>query len=192
MVKLRYFFLITSYLAANNIFDTWVEQNKNVINENIKSVSFQIRLESGYDSIKDNILDGQIVLGKKKQFRFEMGQRIVVSDGKQWSSYDKRTDQIFIQEPDKRTEKALFSWVRVNKLKALPIENNADGSYKIKLFGKTNDIRLYFNSYINVLDSIKILRQDGFLANIYNINIMAADSVILNIGTESSIIFDLR
>ena len=33
-----------------------------------------------------------------------------------WKSYDKRSDQIFIQEPDKKLEKALFSWVKVKKL----------------------------------------------------------------------------
>ena len=191
MSKLFYFLLMITFLIANPL-DKWIDQNKNVIKEKIKSVSFQIKIKSDLDSKGNDILNGKIVMGEKKKFRFEMGTRTVVSDGTLWKSFDKRTNQIFIQEPDKKLERALFSWVRVNKLKALPIENNSDGSYKIKLFGKTNDVRLYFNLYTNVLDSIKIFRQDGFLSNIYNISIMAADSVILDIGTESSVIFDLR
>ena len=187
----KYFFLTLTYLIANPL-DDWVDQNKNVIKEKIKSVSFKIRLESGIDSKEFKILNGQIVIGEKKQFRFEMGPRTVVSDGTLWKSYDDRTDQIFIQKPDKKIEKALFSWVKVKKLKTLSVRNKPDGSYKINLIGNNNDVRAYFNSYTNVLDSILISTWDGFGSKIFNISISAADSVILDIGTESSDIFDLR
>ena len=190
MSKLLFFSTLT-YLIANPL-DDWVDQNKNVIKEKIKLVSFKIRLESGIDSKEYKILNGQIVIGEKKQFRFEMGPRTVVSDGTLWKSYDDRTDQIFIQKPDKKIEKALFSWVKVKKLKTLPVQNKLDGSYKIKLFDKNNDVRAYFNSVTNVLDSILISTLDDFGSKIFNISISVADSVILDIGTESSYFFDLR
>ena len=191
MNKFCYFSLFFTCLSAN-FFDTWVDQNKNVIKEKIKSVSFQVRLESSFDTIEDKTLSGQIVVGKKKQFRFEMGPRTVVSDGTLWKSYDERTDQIFIQNPDKKMEKAIFSWVKVNKLKALPVQNNPDGSCKIKLFGKENNIQTYFNPDTNVLDSILISTVGGGGSTIFNIRIAVADSVILAIGTEFSDLFDLR
>ena len=191
MSKLNIFFLTLTYLIANPL-DDWVDQNKNVIKEKIKSVSFKIRLESGIDSKEYKILNGQIVIGEKEQFRFEMGSRTVVSDGTLWKSYDDRTDQIFIQEPDKKIEKALFSWVKVKTLKSLPVQNKPDGSYKIKLIGNNNDVRAYFNSYTNVLDSILISTRDGIESILFNISISAADSVMLDIGTKSSEIFDLR
>ena len=187
----KYFFVTLTYLLANPL-DDWVDQNNNVIKEKIKSVSFKIRLESGIDSNEYNILNGQIVIGENRQFRFEMGPRTVVSDGTLWKSYDDRTDQIFIQKPDKKIEKALFSWVKVKTLKSLPVQNKPDGSYKIKLIGNNNDVRAYFNSYTNVLDSILISTRDGFASKIFNIRISAADSVILDIGTNSSDLFDLR
>ena len=59
MSKLVYFYLFFTYLTANP-FDAWVDQNKNVIKEKIKSVSFQIRLESGFDSQKDKVLSGKL------------------------------------------------------------------------------------------------------------------------------------
>ena len=191
MSKLNIFFLTLTFLIANP-FDDWVNQNKNVIKGKIKSVSFKIRLESGIDSKEYKILNGQIVIGERKQFRFEMGPRTVVSDGTLWKSYDDRTDQIFIQKPDKKIEKALFSWVKVKKLKTLPVQNKPDGSYKIKLIGNNNDVRAYFNSYTNVLDSILISTRNGLGSKIFNISISAADSVILDIGTEFSDFFDLR
>ena len=191
MSKLNIFFLTLTYLIANP-FDNWVDQNKNVIKEKIKSVSFKIRLESGIDSKEYKILNGQIVIGEKKQFRFEMGPRTVVSDGTLWKSYDDRTDQIFIQNPDKKLEKALFSWVKVKKLKSIPVQYMPNGSYKIKLFGTHNDIRAYFNAETNILDSILIYPRDGFESKIFNISIAAAETLILDIGTESSDLFDLR
>ncbi len=74
-------------------------------------------------------VSGKITVGKKNKFRFEIGPRTVVSDGKVWKSYDARTDQIFIQEPDKQLEKSLFSWVEIKKIKAFrEIELNAERS----------------------------------------------------------------
>ena len=191
MSKLFYFLLLITFLIANP-FDKWIDQNKNVIKEKIKSVSFQIKIKSDLDSKSNEILNGKIVMGEKKKFRFEMGTRTVVSDGTLWKSFDKRTNQIFIQEPDKKLEKVLFSWVKVNKLKALPVQNKPDGSYKIQLFGNDNDVRTYFNSATNVLDSILIKPRNGLRSTIFNISISAADSVFLDIGTKSSELFDLR
>ncbi len=191
MSKSVIYFLFFTYITANP-FDTWVDLNKDVIKEEVKSVSFQIILEYSFEPNEDKILNGKIVVGEKKQFRFEMGPRTVVSDGILWRSYDKRTDQIFIQEPDEKLEKVLFSWVKVNKLKVLPVKEKPDGSCKIKLLGKNNDIRAYFNSDTNILDSILISPRGGIRSKIFNIIIAAADSVILDIGTDSSDIFDLR
>ena len=191
MSKLFYFLLLITFLIANP-FDKWIDQNKNVIKEKIKSVSFQIKITSDLDSKSNEILNGKIVMGEKKKFRFEMGTRTVVSDGTLWKSFDKRTNQIFIQEPDKKIEKALFSWVKVNKLKALPVQSKLDGSYNIQLFGNNNDVRTYFNSVTNVLDSILIKPRNGLSSIIFNISISAADSVFLDIGTKSSELFDLR
>ena len=186
-----YFFLIFSFISANS-FDDWVNQNKDVIKEKTKVASFQIRVESIEASNEQNLIDGQIIIGENKQFRFEMGPRTVVSDGQTWKSYDERTNQIFIQDPDKKLEKALFSWVKVNKLKALPLKKKSDGSYKINVFGKNNDIRAYLNSNTNVLDSILVMPVNGLKSTILNISILPADSVVLDIGTSSSEFFDLR
>ena len=191
MHKLVYFFFIITYLFANS-FDNWVDKNINVLEEKVKSISFQIKLEPGTELKENKMLNGKIVIGEKKQFRFEMGPRTVVSDGTLWKSCDERTNQIFIHVPNKKWEKALFSWVRVKKLKNLPVNKKPDGSYKIKLFNKNQEIRTYFNSVTNGLDSILISNRDGLKSIIFNLSISAADSVTLNIGTKSSTIFDFR
>ena len=67
-----------------NSFDDWVNQNKDVIKEKTKVASFQIRVESIEASNEQSLIDGQIIIGENKQFRFEMGPRTVVSDGQTW------------------------------------------------------------------------------------------------------------
>ena len=136
-------------------------------------------------------MSGKIIVGEKKQFRFEMGPRTVVSDGRVWKSYDERTDQIFIQEPDKQLEKSLFSWVKLKKIKALPVTLESDGGYRIKLLGEKNDLRAYFNSDTNVIDSI-VITQSETRSEISNIILNIEDSLNLDIGRASSSAFDLR
>ena len=120
-----------------------------------------------------------------------MGPRTVVSDGNVWKSYDVRTDQIFIQKPDKQLEKYLFSWVKLQKIKALPIKLESDGGYSITLLGKGNDVRAYFNTDTNELTSIVIIQND-IKSEISNITLAIEDTLNLEIGRESSASFDLR
>ena len=76
------------------------------------------------------------------------------------------------------------TWIKVKKLKALPVKKIDNGIYKIKLPGKNNDIISYFNIATNHLDSIITSSQNGFRAKIFNIELSAADSVLLDIGKD--------
>ena len=188
---IKYIFYFSICLAANPL-DHWIEKHTDILKQDIKSVSFHLTFDSEiYNTLNDSIISGKITVGKKKQFRFEMGSRTVVSDGKVWKSYDERTDQIFIQEPDKQIEKSLFSWVKLKKIKALPVTLESDGGYRIKLLGQKNDVRAYFNSDTNVLNSI-VITQSETRSEISKIILNIEDSLNLEIGHESSSAFDLR
>ena len=189
MIKFIFFFTIC--FAANPV-NQWIDQNTEILKHDIKSVSFQLTIGAAmYPTKNDSILSGKIIVGKNKHFRFEMGSRTVVSDGKVWRSYDKRTDQIFIQEPDKQLEKSLFSWVILKKIKALPVKLELDGGYRIKLLGGENDIRVYFNPNSNELESIVIINSD-IKSEISKITLAIEETLNLEIGRESSVSFDLR
>ena len=189
MIKFIFFFTIC--FAANPV-NQWIDQNTEILKHDIKSVSFQLTVGTAiYPTKNDSIMSGKIIVGKNKQFRFEMGSRTVVSDGMVWKSYDKRTDQIFIQEPDKQLEKSLFSWVKLKKMNALPIKLEPDGGYRIKLLGGENDIRAYFNPDSNELESIVIINSD-IKSEISKITFAIEETLNLEIGRESSVSFDLR
>ena len=187
----KYIFFLTLCFASNPI-DGWIDEHKNILNEDIKSVSFQLKIETQYYSGQnDTLIPGKITVGKKNKFRFEIGPRTVVSDGKVWKSYDSRTDQIYIQEPDKQLEKSLFSWVKIKKIKALPVKQKKDGGYQIKLLGKGNDVRAYFNPNTNNLKSIVII-QSEMRSELSHIFLAEEKMINLEIGKQTSSSFDLR
>ena len=189
MINLIFFFTICFSI---NPLDQWIDQHTEILKQDIKSVSFQLTVNSEFNAGQnESTMSGKIVVGENKKFRFDMGSRTVVSDGKVWKSYDERTDQIFIQKPDKQLEKSLFSWVKLKKIKALPVTLESDGGYRIKLLGKKNDVRAYFNSDTNVLNSI-VITQSETRSEISNIILNIEDSLNLEIGHESSSAFDLR
>ena len=130
---IRFILCFTICFAANPL-DQWIDQHAEFLKQDIKSVSFQLTVNSIFNAGQnESTMSGKITVGNNKQFRFDMGSRTVVSDGKVWKSYDERTDQIFIQEPDKQLEKSLFSCVKLIKIKALPVTLESDGGYRIKL-----------------------------------------------------------
>ena len=186
----KYIFFFTLSFASNPI-DDWIDKHKDILNEDIKSVSFQLKIETPhYPGQNDTLILGKITVGKKNKFRFEIGPRTVVSDGKVWKSYDSRTDQIFIQEPDKQLEKLLFSWVEVKKIKAFPVKVKKDGGYQIKLLGKGNDVQAYFDPNNN-LESI-VMNQSEMRSELSHIFLAEEKMINLEIGRKTSNTFDLR
>ena len=189
MIKYIFYF---SICLATNPLDQWIEEHEDILKQDIKSVSFYLTFDSEiYSTWNDSIISGKITVGKNKQFRFEMGPRTVVSDGKVWKSYDKRTDQIFLQEPDKKLERSLFSWVKYKKIKALPVKMESDGGYRITILGRENDVRAYFDPDSGELESIIII-QSEIRSIISQIILEKKEILDLTIGQESTITFDLR
>ena len=71
MIKYLIFFSIC--FAANPV-DKWIDAHADILKHDIKSISFQLKIYSELFNIpEDSIISGKITVGKKKQFRFEMG-----------------------------------------------------------------------------------------------------------------------
>jgi len=176
---------------AANPFDIWLDSHAEILMEEFKRVSFTISVKSNFDgSVLAEDLTGKIITGPGKQFYYEVGPRVVISDGEVWKSYDERTDQIFIQEIDKKLEKKIFSWVNLKKVKVLPVKKKKDGSYKLSIFSKHTDVRLHFGENNNL--KYLTISEGDMETRISNIQLNKEDSLSLVIGSESSSVFDLR
>ena len=188
---IKYFIFISICFAANPI-DKWIDANAEILKHDIKSISFQLKIYSELFNIpEDSIISGKITVGKKKQFRFEMGPRTIVSDGIVWKSYDKRSNQIFIQKPDKQLEKLFFVWTKYKRMKALPVKLEEDGGYRLKLMEETNGVRAYFHPDSGELKSIKIVKSD-IKSEITWITLASEKILKLDIGNKNTEIFDMR
>ena len=69
--------------------------------------------------------------------------------------------------------------------------NKPDGGYRIKLLGEKNDVRAYFNTNSNELESVIII-QSEIKSEISNIILATEETLNLEIGHEGSASFDLR
>ena len=90
---------------ATNPIEKWIDLNTDILEQDFKSISFELTIQDEINNNYDNKIFAKIVLGNNKKFRFELGERTITSDGLSWKSHDKRTNQIFIQKPDKILEK---------------------------------------------------------------------------------------
>ena len=88
-------------------------------------------------------------------------------------------------------EKSLFSWVKLKKMKALSAKLEADGGYRINFLGEKKDVRVYFNSDSNELESVIIIQSD-IKSEFSKIILLAEKKLNLDIGRETSSSFDLR
>ena len=188
---IKYLILFSVCLASNPVYE-WIDKHVDILEYDIKSVSFQFSIYSeSFNIPEDSVIISKIIVGNEKQFRFEMGPRIVISDGKIWRSYDVRTNQIFIQKPDKQLEKLFFVWVKYKRMKALPVKLEEDGGYRLKLMEEENDVRAYFHPDSGELKSIKIVKSD-IKSEITWISLASEKILNLDIGNKNTEIFDMR
>ena len=180
-----YIYISISITFANS-FNQWVESNEVFFLEDIKKIKFQLHQIN--DIYKQ--YDCSLVICDEKKFRLEIGPRIIISDGNSWKSYDNRNNQILIQEPDRKIERILFSWINKNKIKLLPISKISNHIYKINLLGEKNDVQLYISDV--KLDSIILVQNTRKYIKLSNIDLMKADSINLSVGNKSSTTFDFR
>ena len=182
MNKVSIIVLMFNLVNASS-FDDWLNEKKELLNYKNKLITFDL-IDDG------KIIKGKIALGKENTFRFETDSRVVVSDGKSWKSHNLRTDQIFIQSPDLKFEKLLFSWSMFDKLKTLKVKKQNDAGYRVKFPGNKQKFYIYLNPESNKLDSVLVFGDADY--SFVNISISKLDSMNLKIGFNSSDIFDLR
>ena len=188
---IKYFFLISCLLYPNP-FHQWINDHSDILYKDIKSVNFTLKIYSkDFIFNEDSILIGKLTVNNKKQFRFELGSRIIISNGKYWKNYDLRTNQIIILEKDKKIEKTLFSLFKYKYLKSIPIKLIDKNDYTIKFFDKWTRTIFNFESDTMGIKSI-IVKYDDNISEISSISLKEEQEINLEIGDINTEIFDFR
>ena len=126
----KYIYFLTLCFASNPI-DDWIDEHKNILNEDIKSASFQLRIKTQYYSDKnDTLISGKITDIK--------GNILIISQFTLLSDTTKGRRPSFINaaKPD-LAEKLYDSFI--NKIK------QCDLNIKTGKFGAMMDINLTNN-----------------------------------------------
>tara|TARA_B100001250_G_C19447226_1_gene634391 strand:- start:22 stop:588 length:567 start_codon:yes stop_codon:yes gene_type:complete len=183
--------LFLTFGFASSPINNWFEKNKATLSNEFKSSSFYLEINSDFpDQLNSNSYWVKIFLAGENKFRIDFKNRIVVADKETWRVYDIISNQLFIQSPDKRLEKLLFSLSKIKKMKSFPVKKINNKEYEISFFDKSNKARLFFN-YNDDLKYILIINDDLEI-KISNIDLKKENSIDLLIGNEDTEIFDLR
>lgn len=191
MIKIISTIVFSLCFAGNPVHD-WIESRADILSREIKTVSFKISVQNELtNNININPKKGNITVGSNRQFRFEMGPRTVISTGEVWKSYDKRTNQIFIKNPDKKFEDLILSWMEMEQLKTADVELMPNGSFKLGLGDSADKIFIFFENDQRFLKSI-VIKNRNVSTIITDIKLIENKLMDLKIGREDSIEFDLR
>lgn len=150
-------FLFTIILPRNIIQD-WLAENKSFIQSPDKSINFTYSIF--HPEFKNTFLSGQLITSSGNKFKLIMGPRTIYSNGKKWVSYDSRTNQAIIQNPDSslyNSVLAMTHYSKLNKLLSVSILKNNTAT----IYNKGQKINLKFknkklDSILSEYNSIKV------------------------------------
>ena len=182
--------LLSSFLFSQPRFSQWLDKNKSLIESDYKSITFIYNnFSNNQNTYQDVIQKCKLTLGLDNKFRFENENKIIISNGTDWRSYDIRTNQIFIYDIDMNIEKIIsdlnnFSKLKKNILSRMIFMNKEyhfDTPYLKQPF-------LINISEDGILESI-IVKNNFKLSQI---KIYKEDSLNLSINKKNIMEFDLR
>ena len=159
-------FLFTIVLPRNIIQD-WLAENKSFIQSSDKSINFTYSIS--HPEFENTFLSGQLITSSKNKFKLIMGPRTIYSNGKKWVSYDSRTNQAIIQNPDSsfyNSILAMTDYTKLNKLLSVSIlKNNTATIYnkgqKINLKFKNKKLDSILSEYNSIKVEINMIEFDG-------------------------------
>ena len=159
-------FLFTIVLPRNIIQD-WLAENKSFIQSPDKSINFTYSIS--HPEFENTFLSGQLITSSKNKFKLIMGPRTIYSNGKKWVSYDSRTNQAIIQNPDSsfyNSILAMTDYTKLNKLLSVSIlKNNTATIYnkgqKINLKFKNKKLDSILSEYNSIKVEINMIEFDG-------------------------------
>lgn len=182
--------LLSSFLFSQPKFSKWLDKNKTLIESDYKSITFIYnKFSNNQNTYQDLNQKCKLTLGRDKKFRFENENKIIISNGKDWRSYDIRTNQIFIYDVDMNIEKIIsdlnnFSRIKKNILSQMIFINKEYHFYTPYL---KQPFLINFSEH-GMLESI-IIKNNIKLSEI---EIYKEDSLDLSINKKNIMEFDLR
>jgi len=183
--------IFVSILLPRNVVQEWLIDNKLFIESQNKAISFEYSIS--HPELKGELktLKGQLITASKGRFKLELGPRTIYSDGDVWVSYDSRTNQAIIQNPDSISYNSIIRmthYFELNKMLSLSLlKNNTATVYnkgqKIEINFKDKKIKSIISEYNSVKVEIMMIKFETLL--------VISDSLFV-FDPNSTMMIDLR
>ena len=154
-------------------------------NNNGLEIDFLYSVESDLFSKKEKC---NIKIDKKKHFIFEMGPKKLFYNGIDFRTFDSRTNQLFIQDPDTSILQLINVYINENYISSLKINEIDSNNFEI------NDEK--FSLSVNKENSIYtvLFKNDKNLIKLYEIEVKKYNDLInfKNSNKSDMFILDMR
>tara|TARA_Y100000814_G_scaffold269393_1_gene224852 strand:+ start:1016 stop:1582 length:567 start_codon:yes stop_codon:yes gene_type:complete len=184
-VNYLYLFFLLSFIFSEECYEKWFNNNFFINN-----VYYKIHANiNNSDSIK-------IYTKNNKEYRIDLIDKIIITDSLKTISYNRKTNQLYIEKRDDNLSDFIFSFINIKNLRS-KIKKNDNNYIKIKNKSYGN-IYVYFNDKCTFIDSIVIDRMKNKF-NIKNISVNSIDDpsnidslFTLDIDEKEVFKYDLR
>ena len=183
------FFL--SIVFPRNIVQSWLSDNKEFIEFSNKVINFKYAISHPeYESEYEN-LTGKLITASENKFKLILGARTLYATGDRWVSYDSRTNQAIIQNPDSLLYNSIVSMTNYNELKKV-LSVSILKKNTATIYNKGQKIKIKFNdkkisSILSEYSSIKV----KFFEIEFDKQPFISDSIFI-FSNNSAMMIDLR
>ena len=163
--------LVVSTVLPSDIFNNWLDNTFQIMDSTGASITFDLEMISGFNR---EVQHGELMIDSTRQFRYRLGPKTVVSKNGIWRTYDERTNQVFIHDPDRAFEDNVLQWLDADKLRAALVESKDIFSVKLLLSNDIPLMRLNFSPDDSSLQTIVVSAED-YQQNITSLKIEPLD-----------------
>ncbi len=152
--------LLLAIVLPRNVVQDWLTDNKSFIQSPNKSINFTYSISHPDYKSESKNLTGQLITSSENKFKLIMGPRTIYSNGEKWVSYDSRTNQAIIQNPDSSLYNSIVAmthYKELNKLLSVSVLKNNTAT----IYNRGQKIEIKFKnkkmvSILSVYNSIEV------------------------------------
>jgi len=97
---------VLTFAHAGSSFESWINRTMNLLDSCGVEINFQSKIAAA--GLEDSFSDGMLKIRGDGKFLFKLGQKVITSDGMYWRTYDSRSNQLFLHDPDEVLEENLL------------------------------------------------------------------------------------
>ena len=186
-------FIIFSFIHPNDAVTSWLDEIFPILDSTTVEISFEYSMTSELNEKKDAL---KLIMTKGKSFRLESKHKIITAENYIWKIFDRRTNQLFIQDPDENFLKILKYWTDNDRIENMSIVELEKNNYRVNLIDDASShyLVITFSQTESFPQTIKYY-DDNITFRMTKINMRPYGkeiNTLFNLDAPGAFILDLR